>query len=348
MKIKINDNRYLGTGERPFIIAEIGNNHNGDIEIAKKLIEEAKRCGVDAVKFQTKNVEESFSKELLDKEYTGPNSFGKTYREHKEYLEFSDEELVELASISKEQGILFSCSAFDIDSYDFIEKSIDPEFHKIPSPLTVNHELLLHVAHYNKPIFISTGMTNEKEVDVMVNMIKKVNPKIVLMQCTSLYPTENYETNLNVIKTFQEKYNILTGFSSHDRSVVFPAVAVALGARVIEKHVTQDRALAGPDHASSFEPRGLELACKYIKDTFEGLGESKKTILPREIVVRQKHFQSIVASRNIKKGDKLIRSMLTFKSPGDGLLPSQISEILGKILIKDLDKDMTITIDDLD
>jgi len=280
--------------------------------------------------------------------YDHQNSFGKTYREHKEYLEFSDEELVELASISKEQGILFSCSAFDIDSYDFIEKSIDPEFHKIPSPLTVNHELLLHVAHYNKPIFISTGMTNEKEVDVMVNMIKKVNPKIVLMQCTSLYPTENYETNLNVIKTFQEKYNILTGFSSHDRSVVFPAVAVALGARVIEKHVTQDRALAGPDHASSFEPRGLELACKYIKDTFEGLGESKKTILPREIVVRQKHFQSIVASRNIKKGDKLIRSMLTFKSPGDGLLPSQISEILGKILIKDLDKDMTITIDDLD
>ena len=346
--IILSQERKIDLDSPPFFIAEIGINHNGEFNRAVELIKIAKKCGADAVKFQKRDYLKTISPKLLNSNYEHGHSFGTTYGDHKKYLEFSDEELIRLSEIAEQEDIFYSCSAFDIDSYDFIEEYTNPKFHKIPSPLTVNHELLMHVANYGKPMFISTGMTTEDEIDALVEILKPVNSQLVILQCTSLYPTEDSEVNLNVIKTFQSKYNLLTGFSSHDRSVIFPAVAVGLGARVIEKHITQDRTLPGPDHASSFEPRGLELACKYIINTYAALGDNNKSVLEREKPNREKHFQSIVASRPILRGERLDRSMLTYKSPGQGLLPNQIDSVIRKLVKRDIEKDAIITLMDLE
>ncbi len=346
-ELSLNNGRKIGINHPPFFIAEAGINHNGEMSIAKKLIDMAVRNGVESIKFQKRDFKNTITSQLLQRDYAHRNSFGQTYLEHKIALEFSDDELKELNEYSKERDIIFSCSAFNISSYDFIEKELDPPFHKIPSPLTVNHDLLLHVASYGKPLFISTGMTSGEEVDMMMDVLKDYKDRIVLFQCTSLYPTQNEEVNLNVIKAFQKKYDVQTGLSSHDRSVVFPAAAVALGARVIEKHITLDRAMRGPDHAASFEERGLYLSYSYCLDVFEALGIPEKKVLAREEESRIKHVQSIVANDVIDEGEIIKETQITYKSPGTGILPYQKHEVLGKTVVNRLEKDTTIKIEDL-
>ena len=339
--IKINKEK-IGLNHPPFFIGEIGINHNGEMSIAKALIDMASEIGIEAVKFQKRDFMNTLSKELLSMNYDHYNSFGITYQEHKNFLEFSDDQLLELSEYSRNKDIIFTCSAFDIASYDFIEQKINPPFHKIPSPLTVNHDLLTHVASYSKPMFISTGMSSYDEVKSMMKLLKKT--EVVLMQCTSLYPTENNNVNLNVLSKYFEDFGVITGLSSHDRSVVIPSASIALGARVIEKHITLDRTMKGPDHASSFEKRGLELAYGYMRDVFEALGSHEKIVLPKEESVRKKHMQSIIANCNIKKGQILCKEHITYKSPGDGLLPYRNKEILGKTALIDIRKNQKLKI----
>lgn len=333
--IELTNGRKIGIQEVPYFIGEIGINHNGDISLAKKLIDMCVSVGIDCVKFQKRDYKTTIRKKYLNRKYENENSFGRTYGEHKKFLEFSNEQLKELYEYTKQKHIDFCCSGFDLRTYDYIEKEFNPLFHKIPSPLVVNLELLEHVAEYQKPIFMATGMVNLDEIINAVKVIQKVNKKLVLMQCTSLYPTEDREVNLMILKEFQNKFKTLVGFSSHDKSVVFPAVAHALGACVIEKHITLDRTMKGPDHSSSFEKRGLELSYNYLISTHYALGSSEKYVLDREIISRQKHLQSIVAARKIEKGSIIKRDDLTFMSPGDGVLPYEIDMIIGKTLIKD-------------
>jgi len=281
--IELADKRNIGTEEIPYFIAEVGINHNGSFETACKLIDMASNVGVDCVKFQKRDFNKSIVSAYLDSPYLHSNSFGRTYREHKEALEFTESQLLELLQYSLVKGISFSCSAFDIESFEFIEKEINPPFHKIASPLTVNHDLLRAVASFQRPMFISTGMTSYDEIASMVDAILPINDKIVLFQCTTLYPTEDNEVDLKVLASFQQDFDVLCGFSSHDRSVVFPSVAMAFGACVFEKHITLDRTMNGPDHSSSFEKRGLELCYNYLLSTDQALGNGKKKIQPREI-----------------------------------------------------------------
>ncbi len=344
--IKIGD-KDIGIGFKPYFIGEIGINHNGSLTIAKQLIDMAADIGIESVKFQKRDFKNTIIQKQLSKPYVNRNSFGNTYLEHKEFLEFSDRELVELSVYTKEKGLDFGCSAFNISSYDFIENKINPVYHKIASPLVVNHELLMHVASYGKPLILSTGMCTYIEIRKAIEIIKPINNRIILMQCTSLYPTEDEEVNLRIIKKFYEDFNVVVGFSSHDKSVVFPAVATAYGARVFEKHITLDRTMKGPDHSSSFERRGLELSYKYIKSSLTALGSEKKEILSREEVSRNKHMQSIVASVNIPKGTVISRNQLIFKSPGTGIMPYEINRIIGKITKRDIDKDEIILLKDL-
>jgi sialic acid synthase SpsE len=341
-EITLQNGPTIGINHPPFFIAEAGINHNGEIEVAKQLIDMAAKVGVQAIKFQKRDFHKTIISKYLNRDYNHHNSFGRTYLEHKIALEFTDDQLLELGEYTSSKGVIFTCSAFDIDSFDFIENDMNPPFHKIPSPLTVNHDLLKHIAAYGKPMFISTGMTSSKEVDLMMDALKVYKHNIVLLQCTSLYPTNNEEVNLNVIKTFQEKYNVLTGFSSHDRSVVFPSAAIALGARVIEKHITLDRAMKGPDHASSFEYRGLDMSYGYCMDVFSAMGSTEKAILEREKDNRTKHLQSYVSTIDIEKGSIITDDMLTIKSPGSGFLGYEKSELIGKNAIVDIPKDVTI------
>ena len=347
-KIKISNNRFVGLDEKPYFIGEIGINHNGDYNTACKLIDMASNVGIDCVKLQKRDYENTIISEYLNKSYNHQNSFGTTYRKHKQALEFTETQLIELAKYSNSKNITLVFSAFDINSYSFIENKISPLFYKIASPQTVNHELLKHVANFGKPMFISTGMTTYNEISKMIDIVKPINEKIVLLQCTSLYPTENKEVHLRVIEQYQRDFNVLVGFSSHDRSIVFPSVSLALGACVIEKHITLDRTMAGPDHSSSFEKRGLELCYNYLLNTHSALGNGNKEIQDREINIRKKHMQSIVTNCTIKQGAIIKEKYITYKSPGTGFLPYEKDKVIGKKTRKELQPDTIINNNDIE
>ena len=286
-KIKISENRSIGENESPFIIAEIGNNHNGSIDNAFELIKIAKEIGVDAVKFQVKNIEKSFSKELLDSSYVNENSFGKTYREHKQALEFSKEQLIKLYEFSNKIGIICFSTPFDTDSVELLE-TIDNPIYKISSFHVMDIPLIEKVAKTQKPIIMSTGMSSLDEIDKAVELIRSHNDQLILLQCTSCYPTNDEDVNLSVIPSLRNRYNCPVGYSGHERGIAICTSAVALGACVIERHFTIDRTLKGPDHASSIEPIGMKDIVTRSKKIFNALGNPSKSVLDCELKNRQK------------------------------------------------------------
>ena len=286
-RIQLTKNRGLGDNESPFVIAEIGNNHNGEIEIAKKLIKNAKDIGVDAVKFQVKDIESSFSKELLDGPYTGQNSFGKTYREHKEALEFSEEQLKELYDYAKELNIICFATPFDVKSVELLER-LDNPIYKISSFHVVDLKLIEKICQTKKPILMSTGMSTLNEIDNAMEIIKKYTDQIALFQCTSCYPTDDEDVNLNVIPALKEKYDCPVGYSGHERGTTVTIASVAIGGCMVERHFTLDRSMKGPDHAASLEITGMSAVVERIKKTYVSLGTSQKNILESELKNRKK------------------------------------------------------------
>ena len=286
-KIKINENKMIGENEYPFIIAEIGNNHNGNLDTAKELIKTAKEAGADAVKFQVKNIEKSFSKELLDSTYVNENSFGKTYREHKMALEFSEEQMKELYDFATKINIICFSTPFDIDSVDMLERIGNP-IYKISSFHVTDLKLIEYVCQRKKPIIISTGMSTIEEIDKAVELIKKFTKDFIIMHCVSCYPTEDKDVNLNIIPTLKNRYNCPIGYSGHERGIAITASTVLLGCCVIERHFTLDRTMKGPDHASSVEPVGLNDIVTRSKKFFSAMGTSKKDVLDCELKNRKK------------------------------------------------------------
>jgi len=286
-KIKINDNRWIGETELPFIIAEIGNNHNGSLDTAMKLIESAKNAGADAVKFQVKNIEKSFSKALLDSSYVNENSFGKTYREHKMALEFSEEQLKQIYAFAAKLDIICFSTPFDTDSVDMLERIGNP-IYKISSFHVTDLELIEHVCKTKKPILISTGMSTIEEIDKAIELIKKHTNDFLIMHCVSCYPTEDKDVNLSVIPMLRNRYDSLIGYSGHERGVAITASTVLLGSCAIERHFTLDRTMKGPDHASSVEPVGLNHIVTRAKKFFVSMGNPDKTVLDCELKNRKK------------------------------------------------------------
>ena len=286
-KIKINENKTIGENEYPFIIAEIGNNHNGNLDTAMKLIESAKESGADAVKFQVKNIEKSFSKELLDSTYVNENSFGKTYREHKMALEFSEEQMKQLYDFAAKIDIICFSTPFDTDSVDMLER-IGNSIYKISSFHVTDLNLIKYVCQTKKPIIISTGMSTIEEIDKAIELIKKYTKDFVIMHCVSCYPTEDEDVNLNVIPTLKSRYNCPVGYSGHERGIAITASTVLLGSCAIERHFTLDRTMKGPDHASSVEPIGLNDIVTRSKKIFNAMGTSEKNVLDCELKNRKK------------------------------------------------------------
>jgi sialic acid synthase SpsE len=285
--IRLTPGRRIGDGEVPFIVAEIGNNHNGDMDIARALVRTARELGADAVKFQKKDIETAFASELLDKPYGGPNSFGETYRKHKEFLELSVEQLVELKRLADELDILSFATPFDLLSVEACEVVGYP-LYKIASFHVTDLDLIRRVARLRKPILMSTGMSTLAEVDAAVAVIREYTEDFVLMQCTSSYPTEIEDINLGVIPALRARYDCLVGYSGHERGVSITPGAVLLGACVLERHFTLDRTMKGPDHAASLEPEGLALLVKRARNYFSAMGTSRKDVLPSEMDNRRK------------------------------------------------------------
>ena len=285
--IKLTESRSIGLNEPPYIIAEIGNNHNGGVDMAKELIKISKEIGVDAVKFQVKDIETAFDKKLLDSPYNNENSFGSTYREHKQALEFSESELKEIYNFAEETKIDCFSTPFDIESVGILEKLNNP-IYKISSFHVTDLNLIKRVCETGKPIIVSTGMSSINEIDNAVELIRKHTDQFILMQCTSCYPTEDSDVNLNVIPTLRKKYNCPIGYSGHERGIAICTSAVVLGACAIERHFTLDRTMKGPDHASSVEPIGMSDIVSRSRKIFDAMGTSEKSVLDCELKNRKK------------------------------------------------------------
>lgn len=341
-RIQVGPNRWIGETEEPYIIAEIGINHNGSFELCKEMIKEAAHAGVDAVKMQKRTIAEMYTKDALDVPYNKPYSFGRTYGEHKLALEFTDEQYFELQEFTHNLGVEFLVSGFDSTGFEFIEKKLNVPVHKVASPFITDYPLLKQVAEYGKPIFLSTGMHTMEEIKASVEFIKQINDKLMVFHAVTMYPVPNNQVNLNVIRTFKEELGTLVGYSSHDTGVAIPAAAIALGACVIEKHFTLDRTMIGPDHAASAESRGMELIKKYSTVVWQSLGSKEREMNDHEQNARIKYGVSITSKHNIPAGKIIEESDIMVKCPGGGISPVEYWNLIGKKATKDISADKTI------
>ncbi len=264
-----------------FIIAEIGINHNGDIEIAKKLIKTAKSAGCDAVKFQKRTVEKAYSKEILDMSRDSP--WGTTVRDEKLHLEFDKSEYDEIDKFCFTQDIEWFASSWDIESQAFL-RQYNLKRNKVASAMVTNTELLNYIAEEKKLTYISTGMSTISEIESAVNIFKNYDCPFELMHTNSSYPMNYEEANLNCIKTLKEKFNCNVGYSGHEVGASLVCVpAVLLGATSIERHITLDRTMYGSDHAASLESRGLNILVRDVRMLDKILGDGVKRVWPSEL-----------------------------------------------------------------
>ena len=335
-------NKNLNEKSPAFIIAEIGINHQGSVDIAKKLILKARECGADAVKFQKRSISRILTKAGLDMSYENRNSFGKTYGEHKRALELTKDNYKELKKFTEQTGLFFSASGWDEESIDFLME-IDIPFFKMASADLSNFPLLEHTAKKGKPIILSTGMADINLVKSALSLVQKHNTNIAILQCTSTYPAQFNEINLNVIKSYLDIFpNNIIGYSGHELGISIPGVAVAMGAKIIEKHFTLDRTMKGGDHAASLEPLGFSKMVRDIRHIEDAMGDFDKKLQDSEKPVLKKLGKSIVTAKNIKKGEKITVDMLTTKGPGNGVSPTKYNDLIGKKLKYDHLKDVVI------
>ena len=326
-----------------FIIAEAGVNHNGDIRLAKRLAEEAKKAGADCVKFQTFRAEALVTadgeKADYQKKQTGG---GESQLEMLKKLELTQEEFLELHKYCEELQISFLSTAFDLESQRFLE-SLEPFCYKIPSGEVTNYPYLAAIARTGRDVILSTGMCELSEVEEAVAVLRENGAGVLtLLHCTTEYPAPIQDVNLKAMKTLAEHFGTAVGYSDHTEGIEVPVAAVAMGATVIEKHFTLDKNMDGPDHKASLEPKELAEMVRAIRKIEQALGSDKKQVTEREKANRKVARKSIVAARDIKAGEVFTEENLTVKRPGDGISPMKWTEILGRKAIRDFKKEERI------
>ena len=340
-------NKNVGDGHPAFIIAEIGINHQGDVSIAKNLFQRAKECGADAVKLQKRSISRILTKSGLEMAYDNRNSFGKTYGEHKIALELSEDNYHELNTYCKKMDIIFCASGWDEESIDFLDEMGIPFFKMASADLT-NFPLLVHTAKKNKPMILSTGMADMKMVQAAYSQVNQINNQIAILQCTSTYPSAFSEVHLNVLHIFMKEFpDTVIGYSGHEQGIAISPVAVALGAKIIERHFTLDRTMKGGDHAASLEPQGFAKMVRDIRHIEEAMGSTEKKIQESEAPVFRKLAKSIVSAVDINSGDSITADMLTTKGPGTGISPMRLNDLIGKISKIDIPEDQVIMEEDI-
>ena len=345
-KIKIG-NKIIGEGEPCFIIAEAGVNHNGDFRLAKKLINVAKQAGADAVKFQTFKAENVVTETAGMAEYQKENiGSKKSQLSMIKELELSYKDFIKLKKYCDEKKIIFLSTPHSEDAIDFLEPIVPA--YKIGSGDLTNLPFLGKIAKKQKPIILSTGMANLSEVREAISTIKKQeNKKIILLHCTTNYPCPLKEVNLKAMLTLKKEFDLPVGYSDHTLGITVPIMAVAMEAKVIEKHFTLNKNLPGPDHKASLEPRELEEMVKLIREAEKVLGSGIKKPTKSEEKIKKIVRKSIIAKTNIPKGRKLTKEMLVIKRPGTGIEPKYINKIVGKVAKKEIKKDNLIKFEDL-
>ena len=332
--------RSLVSINRPcYVIAEIGHNHQGSLEKALQMIKIAAQCGADAVKFQKRNNKQLYTKAMYNKPYDNENSYGATYGEHREYLEFEWNEYVELKKCADQNNIEFMSTAFDFDSVDFLER-LGITSYKFASADLTNIPLLKYAAQFKKPIFLSTGAATLEEIRLAYEAIRAYHNDICLLHCICGYPTEYEDLNLRVIETLIKEFpDAVIGYSGHDNGILASVLAYMLGAQVVEKHFTLNHAMKGTDHKFSLEPIGLQKQIRDLRRVDLALGEPIKRLWDYEISARDKMGKSIYTQRPLPAGHVLQKSDLLLKSPGGGLPPYKLDNVVGRQLAVALEEE---------
>lgn len=330
--------------EKVLIIAEAGVNHNGSLEMAKKLVDIAKECGADIVKYQTAKLDSLVSKFAHMAEYQKKNiGVEESQKEMLSKLLLSFDEFVELAEYCKKVEIQFLSTPFDIESIQFLNNMQD--IWKIPSGEITNYPYLVEIGKTKKRVILSTGMAEIDEVQNAIDVLKENGTEdITILHCTTEYPTPIQDVNLNVMQTMRKVFGYPVGYSDHTQGIEVDLAAVALGATVIEKHFTLDRNLPGPDHKASLEPSELKAMVEGIRKIEVALGSYEKR--PSEIEMKNKLVarKSIVARKAIKAGEELTEDNITTKRPGTGINPMKWNEVIGTKAIRDFKEDELVEI----
>jgi sialic acid synthase SpsE len=351
MKIRLTDKREMFNFCEPYIIAELGSNHNGDMGLARKLIHAAKSAGADCVKFQSWSKETIFSKEtyennfFLSDDYRNRTDY--TLEQIVEKFSISEQQLLEMKQYADEIGIDCTSTPFSKKEVDFLTEKLKSPFIKVASMDLNNYPFLEYIAEKGLPIVLSTGLSELYEIDKAIRTIEKAgNSQMVLLHCVSIYPPKDEEVNLRNIQTLQTLYPYPVGFSDHTLGFSIPLAAVTMGACIIEKHFTLDKSLFGWDHKISALPDELKIICDESKRIWTSLGSNR--ILCEEGEERKAAFRrSIVATRKIKAGEVVQENDIDFKRPGTGIAPAESQYVIGRMVRKDIGADELILWNDL-
>lgn len=336
--LKIAD-RTICNFEKPYIIAEIGANHNGSMELAKKLIKLAKESGADSAKFQSWSKKNLFSKELYEK---NPDLEQQLDEWSLNYNQF-----VELKKTCDKEDITFSCTPFSKQDVDFLVDELQVDFIKVASMDLNNLPFLKYIASKNKPIILSTGLGSFKEIQKAVETITSEHDNLILLHCISMYPPNINQINLNNIDMLGKEFNLPVGFSDHYPDEKFSLAAVVKGASVIERHFTLDKNMNGWDHQISSDADGMKRLVKTAELINQSLGSYDRIVYEDEKKQRESFRRSAVAKKDLRKGDIIKEENIEFKRPGNGIPPNKMNIIIGEKINKDIPKDTIISLDNL-
>jgi len=335
MKVKLSSKKTVYNFCEPYIIAEIGANHNGDMELAKKMIDSAVACGCDAVKFQSWTPQSLIAKEEYDRNQSYDDSAKKHFGSLKEMVEkyyLRDDQHAELKEYCEGKGVDFCSSPFSNKEVDMLVK-LDVPFLKIASMDITNIPFLKYAAKTMKPLVVSTGMSTLAEIETAVKTIQaEGNNQLVLLHCISIYPPKDQDIHLRNITMLQQAFDLPIGFSDHSFGASIPLASVVLGACVIEKHFTLDKDLPGWDHEISANPEEMKTICQDSKKIAAALGNTFRIVSEEEEQKKGKFRRSIVSVRNLEKGHVIAEADLAYKRPGTGIPPNEYNYLVGRKL----------------
>jgi sialic acid synthase len=339
--VELTPGRWVGPGQPCYIVAEVGQNHNGDVPTALRLIDGAADAGADAVKFCKRDIDSDLAREFSQRPYLGPNSFGRSYGEHRRRLELDCSTHALLRDHAAGRGLTYFATACDRTSVQQLE-SLGVPCYKVASRDLTNLPLLEQIARTGKPVILSCGMDEMPEIARAVQTVRRFHDRLILLHCTSAYPTDYADVNLRAMATLRDALRVRVGLSDHSLGTAVPVAAVALGAVLVEKHITLDRRMKGTDHACSLELAELQQMVRDIRAVEAALGDGVKRVPPSVEPARARLRRSLVAACRIPRGTPLTEAMLCLKTAGEGLPWHERHRLLGRAARYDIAPDQRL------
>lgn len=337
-------NDKIMTREKTFIIAEVGPNHNGKLDIAIQLIEELSQIGVDAVKFQLTIPENLYSLDSYKARYQIENDTSRSPLEMSRRLQLSYKDHLELNRVCNRNSVQYLCTAFDMESLKFLNNETDISHFKIPSGEILTTDILNYISRFDKPVILSTGMATFDEINKSLEILNQHHKQdITILHCVSNYPAQPEEVNLDIMLELKKRFNCKIGFSDHTLGNEAAIAAVSLGATCIEKHVTFDKNAVGPDHKASADVKEFSALVQSIRKVEKLFGSQDKVFSEDEIEIRKMARKSIVSLHDLHPGHIITENDVTFKRPGTGIPPIELQSIIGKKITKFIEADRVIT-----